>query len=159
MMLLLALVASATSLAPPRFAAAPGWHAGHNRVHACAGVPRRRCEQVTGWASTVRFRDCGDCVPPHRTLDALPRDGIVVQLMLSRETTRVRERPLAWPSTIRRGDVVGPLEGTGDRIGGVMRFGRLHGFNASLWVFFGRRHPSAEQVARANRELRLARLP
>jgi hypothetical protein len=114
---------------------------------------------VTSWASTVRFRDCGDCVPPHRTLDRLPRDGIVVQLMLAREAKRVRERTLAWPPKITRRDVVGPLEGTPDRIAGAMRFGRLHDFDASVWVFFGRRRPTAAQLVRANAELKSVKLP
>jgi hypothetical protein len=153
------LLAFVLGLTPARFAERPGWHVGHNRVHACAGVSSARCEQVTSWASTVRFRDCGDCVPPHRTLDALPRDGIAIQLMLAREQPRVRERRLAWPPKLNPRDVVGPLEGTGDRIGGVMRFGRLNGFAASLWVFFGRRHATARQLARANVELRSAKLP
>jgi len=51
------------------------------------------------------------------------------------------------------------LEGGPERIGLYQQFGRLRGSNASLWVLFGRRHPSARQVARAEAELRSAILP
>jgi hypothetical protein len=43
MALLIAIVAG---LAPAQFGARAGWHVGHNRVHACPGVSRARCEQV-----------------------------------------------------------------------------------------------------------------
>jgi hypothetical protein len=159
----LTLVACASGasrpLAPVRFSAGRGWHVGSNRVHDCPGVSRALCQQVTSWAATVRFRDCGDCVPPHRTLAALPASGISIQLLLGRETKRVRMPAFAWPPRIRARDVVGPIEGGPERVGSAQKFGRLEGFNAYLYVFFGRRHPSSGQISRANAELRSAKLP
>ncbi len=79
------LLAVLLVVAPPHFRAAPGWHVGYTRAHACVGVSASRCVSASGWASTVRYRDCPDCVPPHRALAHLPPDGIVIQLSNSRE--------------------------------------------------------------------------
>jgi hypothetical protein len=145
------------SLRPAHFAARPGWHVGSDRVHGCPGVPRSRCSQVSSWAATVRWRDCGDCAPPSKTLATLPADGITITLLLGWPGSRARVLP--WPPRIRARDVVGPIEGGPARIGSVQRFGVLHGFNAYLYLFFGRRHPTVGQLARVNAELRSARLP
>jgi hypothetical protein len=154
---LLALVPLA--LAPVQFTPGHGWHAGHNRVHACPGVARSRCEQVTSWAATARWRDCAVCIPPRRTLARLAPGGVAIQLTLARERRPYFAHALAWPPRIRRSDVKGPIEGGPERIGSVQKFGRLDGFDAYLYLFFGRRHPSAAQLARANAELRSAKLP
>jgi hypothetical protein len=145
-------------LTPAQFAPRPGWHVGHDRVRACPGTPSSRCVQVESWAPTTRWRDCGNCVPPHRTLAALPRDGIAIHLTLSREGGTMLKR-LFWPPRLRPRDVVGPIEGGPERIGFVGRFGRVGHSDAYLYVFFGRRRPTLAQVARANAELRSARLP
>ena len=89
----------------------------------------------------------------------LPRSGITIQLALARERNGPPEHRLAWPPRLRRDEVAGPVEGVAPRIGFAGRFGRLGAFRASLWVYFGRRHPTAAQVARANAELRTAKLP
>lgn len=150
-------LAIAALLAPAHFQGGNGWQAGANRVHACPGVPRSRCAQVASWASTVRFRDCGDCVPPRKTLAVLPASGISIQLLLGRPQSK--GPALAWPPRLHRRDVVGPIEGGPARIGSVQKFGRLQSFDAYLNVFFGRRHPTATQLARANGELASAKLP
>jgi hypothetical protein len=152
------LIAILVGLAPVQYGARPGWHVGHDHVHACPGVPRSRCEQVTSWASTVAFRDCGECLP-HRTLDALPRNGVVIQLMLGRDRKPYFARALRWPARGRAGAGQGPIEGGPQRIGSVQLSGRLDGSDAYLFVFFGRRDPTARQLARANAELRSATLP
>jgi hypothetical protein len=149
----------AESLRPAHFAARPGWHVGNNRVHSCVGVPQSQCSQVESWAATIRFRDCGNCVPPHKTLVSLPPTGISIQLILGWERKRLREPAFSWPPRIRTRDVVGPIEGGPQNVGSVQKSGRIRGFSAYLWVFFGRRHPSAAQVARANAELGSATLP
>jgi hypothetical protein len=156
----LALVGTAVTfprLAPAHFRSGYGWHVGANRVHACPGVPRSRCEQVTSWAATVRFRDCGDCIPPNKTLAVLPRAGISIQLLLGSPPSK--GPALAWPPRIRSREVVGPIEGGPPRIGSVQKFGRRRGFNVYLYVFFGRRHPTPAQLARASAEFASARLP
>lgn len=144
-------------LTPPDFRAAPGWHVGSTRDQTCVGVSRSRCVQAEAWASTVRFRDCPNCVPAHRTLAALPPDGIVIQV------TNARERPArvprgAWPPRLRASQVVGPFEGEPPRFGVIQFEARTRdGVEHSLFVSFGRAHPTRRQLARANAELRTVR--
>jgi hypothetical protein len=142
-------------LAPPRFAGGPGWHVGAVPAHACVGVAAARCMQATGWAATVPLRDCASCIP-HRTLAALPPDGIVIQL------TEGRERPLVgppgtWPPRIRRADVSAGLEGVPRRYGVVQMFVRTGVRERFLWVWFGRAKPTSRQLARANAQVRSVR--
>jgi hypothetical protein len=76
------------TLTPPHFQHASGWHVGRTRAHPCVGVSRSRCVSAEAWASTVRYRDCANCSPPHKTLAALPPGGIVIQLSNGRERLR-----------------------------------------------------------------------
>jgi hypothetical protein len=64
---------------------------------------------------------------------------------------------MRWPPRLR--PVVQPFEGLPTRIGVVQLIGRLRDFEAYLWVFYGRPHPTRLQVARARAELRAAVLP
>jgi hypothetical protein len=64
---------------------------------------------------------------------------------------------MRWPARLR--PVVQPFEGLPTRIGVVQLIGRLRGFEAYLWVFYGRPRPTRLQVASARAELRAARLP
>jgi hypothetical protein len=151
------LVALLLVVSPPHFRAAPGWRVGSTPARACVGVPASRCVSASGWASTVRYRDCPDCVPPHRTLAHLPPDDIVIQLTNSRE--RPPRAPLGkWPPRIFRKDL---QPGGGESIPRresyaqwFIRSGRIERY---LWVWFGRTHPTQRQLARANAELRTAR--
>jgi hypothetical protein len=141
----------------PHFRAAPGWHVGSTRDQACVGVSRSRCVQAEAWASTVRFRDCASCVPAHKTLAALPPGGIVIQV------TNGRERPAraprgVWPPRLQASQVVGPFEGELPRFGVIQYEARTRdGVEHSLFVSFGRAHPTPRQLARANAELQTVR--
>ena len=141
------------SVAPAHFRAAPGWHVGTQPAQACVGVSAKRCVQANGWASTVAYRDCGDCVPPHRTLAALPPDGIVIQELNGTERP-LRVGTKAWPPQIRARDVVGPFEGEPPTYGVFQYMARTGTTERSLFVWFGRAHPTDRQLARANAELR-----
>jgi hypothetical protein len=141
-------------VAPPHFRAAPGWHVGSTRAHACVGVSRSRCVQAQAWASTVRYRDCPNCSPPHKTLAALPRNGIVIQLTDGRER-RAYGRRRSWPPRLRASQVVRPFEGAPARISVIQLVVRSRdGVEHFLFVWFGRAHPTRRQLARANAELR-----
>ena len=141
------------SVESPRFRAAVGWHIGKQEAQTCPGVSRKRCVQANGWASTVSYRDCGNCVPPHRTLAALPPDGIVIQELNGTERPlRIGTRP--WPPRIRAHDVTGPFEGEPAQYGVFQFSARTGSIERSLFVWFGRPHPTAQQLARANAELR-----
>lgn len=151
-----ALLAAALLLSPPHVRAAPGWHVGATRPQACPGVSRSRCVQAEAWASTIPYRDCANCVPPHRTLAKLPPDGIVIQLSDARE--RPPRQPLGpWPPRIRRRNVVAGFEGEPqDRYGVFQYSARTGTLERSVFAWFGRPHPTRRQLARANAELRTA---
>jgi hypothetical protein len=149
-----AILALLLVLPPPHFKAPPGWHVGSTRAQACVGVSRSRCVHAEGWASTVRYRDCPNCVAPHKTLAALPQSGIVIQLRDVRE--RPPHGPLGrWPQRLRASQVHGPFEGEPARFGVIQLMVRSpDGVEHSLFVWFGRAHPTRRQLARANAELR-----
>jgi hypothetical protein len=142
------------TVAAPHFASAAGWHVGHTRAQTCVGVSRRTCVQAEAWASTVRYRDCANCSPPHETLAALPPSGIVIQV------TNARELPAygtlgGWPPRLRASQAVGPFEGEPPRFSVIQLYTRTRsGVEHSLFVWFGRAHPTGTQLARANAELR-----
>jgi hypothetical protein len=131
-------------VAPPHFRAEPGWHVGSG--------------SSWGWASTVPYRDCRDCIPPHRTLAQLPPGGILIQLGNSRLERPPQARPGRWPPRIRLKDVrPGGAEGIPPRVGYAQWFVRRGKVEHYLWVWFGRSHPTRRQLARANAELRTVR--
>jgi hypothetical protein len=148
------LLALLLAVAPPHFAAAPGWHVGARPARACVGVSASRCVDAWGWASTVPYRDCRDCVPPHRTLSHLPADGIVIQLDNGWEHP-ARATVGRWPPRIRHADVHAGFEGVPRRVGYAEWFIRTGRIERYLWVWFGRAHPTRRQLARANTELRM----
>lgn len=148
---------AALALLPPLFAAHPGWHIGHARVHACPGVAVSSCVQATAWAATTRRRDCGECLP-HRTIAALPPDGIALQVTVSVEHPLVARRAPAWPPTIRARDITAGFEGVPRRYGVYQLFARFGRLEAYVWAFFGRARPTAAQLAAGNAELRTVRL-
>jgi hypothetical protein len=155
-MLAFAVLAAAAALGPAQFPDRPGWYAGAGRVHACPGVPSSRCASATSWAATVRWRDCIGCLP-HRTADALGPEDVAIQVTFARERPMPAwVKPMSWPPLLRP---IAGIEGLPNRIGVVQLIGRVRGFEAFVWVFFGRTHPTARQVERARAELRAARLP
>jgi hypothetical protein len=137
----------------PHFRSAPGWQVGSTLTHACVGVTWNVCHQAEAWAATVPYRDCAVCTPPHKTLAALPPNGIVIQL------SNVRERrpngPLgSWPPHLRASQV-GGFDGAPSRFGVIQRMWRdRNGVEHFLWIWFGRKHPTTDQLTRASTELR-----
>lgn len=96
-------------------------------------------------------------MPPHRTLAKLPPDGTVIQLSYGRERP-VRMPARAWPPRIRPSDVVAGFEGEPQgRYGDFQYSARTGTLERSVFVWFGRPHPTRRQLARANAELRAAR--
>jgi hypothetical protein len=155
---MLAAVIAAAALAPARFPPRPGWHAGAGSVHACIGVSPKRCRTASSWAATVPLRDCINCLP-HRTLDTLPADGIVIQVSVSFERPRRSPTEPHWPIRIERALIASPFEGLPARVGVFQQIARAGLFDVSVFVFFGRPRPTARQLALAESELRAARVP
>jgi hypothetical protein len=155
----LAIAVSLLNVTPPRFSSAGGWHVGSTPTHSCGDLTPGRCVMASAWASTVPYRDCPNCVPPHNTLATLPPNGIVIQLTDGRE--RPAYGPLgSWPTQIRASQVTsGPFEGVPRT---NLSYAQLvvrspHNVEHFLFVWFGRPHPTAQQLARANAELRTVR--
>jgi hypothetical protein len=148
----------ATKLHAARFPARPGWNTRISGPQHEGGCLRR---QRTSWASTVPFTNEANDLPPHNMIEALPRDGIIMAVMQWRECRRaegLRELrpPLRLDHAVRMG-FPGPR---GDELPLYRVMGRFPGrYNVDLWVFFGRRHPTAAQRALAQRELSGVRWP
>jgi hypothetical protein len=153
--LLVATPPTAVALRPAHFVPAAGWHTRVGKPHACPGVSPSRCVQAFSVASTTHWRDCLECLP-HRTVDAMTRDDVAIQIDVSRERTMLKPTT-AWPPRIRRHQVVAGFEGLPSRIGTYQGRARLGKREVSLFVIFGRSAPTDRQLARANAELRRAR--
>jgi hypothetical protein len=154
----LTFTASAATLTPIKFAAKTGWYVGVGKAHACPGVTASKCTRVTSWASTVRWRDCVDCLP-RKTVGALKPGGVSIQVSLIRESPPVAKETLAWPPQIRAADVFSPFEGLPSRIAVYKKFARVGAYEVYLIVLFGRSNPDARQLAAANAALRAAVIP
>jgi hypothetical protein len=158
MRILLALTAAASiPLSAAHFAPRPGWHVGAGRVHACVGGSVARCREVTSWASTIPWRGCTECIP-HDMIVALPPDGLAIQVTLVIEHPPYKVPRASRPSRVKKSDVASGMEGVPNH-GVVERFVRVGGYEADVWIFFGRSKPTATQLRAANAELAAARLP
>ena len=91
-------------------------------------------------------------------LRALPTDGIVLQITTAAERPLAAKRVRSWPPRIRANEVQTGFEGVPSRYGVYQSFARYGKIEAYVWAFFGRSHPTAAQLAAANRELRTTRL-
>lgn len=149
-------IVTALALLPAVFAPHSGWHTGHTAVRACPGVSAARCVQAASWASTIRRRDCAACIP-HRTLGALPPDGIILQVLVSVERPPTGRAFGEWPPTIRRSNLSG-IEGVASQYGVFQRAGRYGAEGIYLWALFGRAHPTLAQLDTANAELHAMQL-
>jgi len=136
---------------------ANGWDVRRNGVHACPGVLASRCLQVTSLASTARWRDCVECLP-HKTLAAMSRSGIAIQITVAVEHPVRAVHTFAWPPQVKRAQVQAGFEGLPSRIGVYQAASLVKKREVSLFVWFGRSRPTVSQVRRANAELRRARL-
>jgi hypothetical protein len=95
---------------------------------------------------------------PHRTVARLPADGIALQLQIGFERDPPTwMRRLRWPPRIQ--GVCAPFEGLPPRIGVFQAYGFVHGWSTSLFVFFGRPHPTPSQISRARAELATVSFP
>jgi hypothetical protein len=81
---------------------------------------------------------------------------MVIQLTQVRERTD-RASVGTWPPRIRSGQVTAGFEGVSNRYGVFQAFIRTEHLERSLFVWFGRAHPTRRQLARANAELRTVR--
>ena len=138
--------------APPARLPAAGWHVGAVRLAAagCAG-----CVQTESWAATVTYRDPANQLPPHRTMAALPANGVIVHVTRSWEPS-----PPAWvhrvhPLRIAARTTTASFEGntTHGRVSSWVGSTWRAGSYVGVWVLFGRPVPTAAQRRAAQAEL------
>ena len=139
-------------LPPARFPKRPGWFVG-----ARAGELLAEGGQTETWAATVPYRDSPSQIPPHRTLNRLPRDGVIIWVSLSRDSA-LRQRPFN-SLNIRRRMIESNFEGLPKGVGLYRASVRRAAYDVGLWVFFNTVNPSIDVVARAQAQVDLLRLP
>jgi len=139
-------------LPPAHFPARPGWFVG-----ARGGKLLAEGGQTVTWAATVPYRDPPLQIPPSRTLNRLPSDGVIIVVSLSRDSA-FRIRPV---NSLRiRPRLIGDnFEGLPRGIGLYRAALRKTGYDLDLWLFFKTVHPSPRIIARAQAELDRLRLP
>jgi hypothetical protein len=140
---------------PARFRPARGWFTGTSGPAAV----KPDGEGTFTWASTIPYRDEANAVPPAKTLRRLPPDGIVINVSLSGPAAE-RRAALHRPPSLAHVHGVYPWEGQVGTIPLYPVSARVgHRYNVDVWAFFGRRHPTAAERARADAELRRLQLP
>ncbi len=140
-----------------QFSRADGWHRGAGQTQACQGVTAARCTYRWIWTATAPWKYCANCAP-HRTVKALPRNGVVISALIVTERPMAAKRLVAWPARIRAKDVFAGFEGLPGRIGVYQLFARIgSGREIILMVYFGQGRPTAGQISKAN--ARLASVP
>jgi len=146
---------------PATFAPAPGWHTG------TSGPTRSRPDgdDARSWTATVPLQDARESWD--RWLGELPPDGIVIQAHLSRNTLWPPTKPDPRGSHVPRprpyeiGDAeTGPFEG----VPATKALFRLNArvpdqYDVDLWIFFGRAHPTRDQLELAQAALNRLELP
>jgi hypothetical protein len=139
---------------PATFAAAHGWN-----VMSSPPTPFAPETFVTAIASTVPYRDHLNEFPPHRTLAALPRDGVIVVVQL---TASNRDPPIGRTSD--RGQIqvkgCGSFEGVPSGVAVCPLSGlRNRQYSISGWVVYGAPRPTRAMKQRAAEELTRLALP
>ncbi len=139
-------------IAPPRFEATQGWHVG-----AADGGEVRATDYAEAWAATVPYLNEPRDLPPARTLETLPPDGVLLWVGVARDnryppTSEVRRGLPHIQLPLRLADMKGG-PGWEGQVRDISLY-RLHGlvperYHVDAWVFFGRAEPSPEQRAGA----------
>lgn len=141
---------------PVAFRDRPGWH-----TISSGPTPRYAYgESAQAAAATIPLRDEPNELPPRRTLEALPRDGIVAVATVSRTTASLQAPRRAPP--YRLADFEG-------RIGWEGQVGNLpeyvlwattgDRYFVDLRVYFGRAQPTAAMLAEADAVVSSIRFP
>ncbi len=148
------------AVAPATFAPAPGWHTGDS------GHFERRPwgEQTQSWAATVPYADGPFDVPPRKTIDQLPENGVLVQVALSRawaaDALSARYPVHERPYQLAQFDVNPVWEG---QVGDVPEYELLtrvpDQYEVEARIYFGRPIPTPAMRAAAEAELERLRLP
>jgi hypothetical protein len=144
------------TVAPATFAAADEWHTGTSGI----ADAQPDGQETWTWASTIPYADEPFQFLPHKTLAALPPDGIVIDVQLVEPRDRAHGTVEA-PFRITQADGPGSMEGLTPPISLYSTGGNVLGqnYDVGISVMFGREHPTPDQFARANAELARMRVP
>ena len=150
------------TIEPPRFLPAAGWY-----TDSFGGGEVRATDFASAWASTIPYRNGPHDLPPAATLERLPPDGILIWVGLARDnrfppTGELRARRPRVSVPLQLGQTQGG-SGWEGQVGEIALY-RLWGwvgeqYNVDLWIFYGRREPTAEQRALAQGALDRLDLP
>ena len=141
------------ALPPARFPPRSGWFVGARggKLYAEGG-------QTETWAATVPYRDQPAEVPPHETLSQLPATGVVIQVILGRDSV-LRQGRSFNSLRISRERIEDNFEGLPKGVSFYRASVSGASYDISLWIFFKALHPSPRVIALAQQELDRLRLP
>lgn len=145
---------------PARFPPRKGWS-----TRTPLPLPFRPVTVNVTVSATIRYRDVLNALPPSRTLEALPPDGILLRVSLIADNRHVpiadrRERGLARRPYRLAEFLCASFEGfPPDRRACVLRAVVPRQYRVEIWVMYGRKRPTPSQRARAQAELSQLALP
>jgi hypothetical protein len=149
---------------PARFPERRGWHAGTSGPDE-AGADG---EFTTSWAATIPYADEWNALPPFKTLERLPPDGILIWLGLTRSNRLpplpqgdpccpARTPPFRLAEFDRRGSWEGQIR---PEVPEYVLWGTLADRQRiDLRIYFGRRDPTEAMLAEAQAMLNGIELP
>jgi hypothetical protein len=143
-----------------RFPPAPGWSA-----RTAGTLPFRPVTVSVAVASTVAWRDALNALPPRRTLEALPPDGIALRVSLIAGNREVpiaarRDRELAQaPYRVAHASCQPFQSFPESQRACVLRSLVPRQYRVEVWVMYGRKRPTPGQRARAQAQLDRLVLP
>jgi hypothetical protein len=139
---------------PATFRPAAGWHTKHSPT-----VPVTPSTYSVAIASTLPYRDCLNCFPPHDTVALMGPDDVVIVLDLLADD---RFPPIRPHGEAIHGRLVlaraqqqcGSFEGMPRTVATCSMRAQVRGrYDVDGWIVYGRPHPTAAQKARAQAEL------
>jgi hypothetical protein len=145
---------------PPRFGHHDGWSVGASEPVEASATG----EFTTAWAATVPYRDEWNALPPHATLERLPRNGIVIWVGLSRSNRFPPHTggspPLKPPFRLDVFERHSSWEGQVRDLPEYMLWGTVAGqYQVDLRVYFGRPDPTDAMLDEAQLTLEGLVLP
>lgn len=146
------------TVAPPRFARREGWHTGTSGETEI----RPQGEAAQAWAATIPWADVPEALPPRRTLEGLPRDGVAIVVWVDR-SSRLPPTGTGGPVPALRLSEMDRRDAWEGQVGDVPEYvlwKRLPGrYQVDVRVYFGRPDPTAVTRAEAQAMLDGLELP
>jgi hypothetical protein len=148
---------------PARFPERAGWYVGTSG----ADESRAQGEFTSSWASTIPYADEWNSLPPYKTLERLPGDGIVIWLGLTR-SNRFPPRPggdgsfpaRKPPFALEDFDARRGWEGQVRNLPEYLLLGTVRAqYNIDLRIYFGRTDPTGQMLGDAQHMLDSLELP